>query len=76
MIFPRLRDLRKDNDLTQAEMGKYLWVSQRTYSLYETGKREVPLAVFIKLADLYGVSVDYLMGLSDDPTPYPPCKKE
>lgn len=76
MIFPRLRDLRKDNDLTQAEVGKYLWVSQRTYSLYETGKREVPLRMLVTLAKFYGVRVDYLADPSDDPTPYPPYKKE
>ena len=65
MIFSRIRDLREDHDLTQAEMAELLGVKQTTYSKYELGKINVPAEMFMKLADLYGVSVDYLMGRTD-----------
>ena len=56
----RLRELREDNDLTQAEIAKILNISQRAYSHYEIGSREIPLELLIKLADYYNVSLDYI----------------
>lgn len=56
----RLRELREDNDLTQAEIAKILNISQRAYSHYEIGSREIPLELLIKLADYYSVSLDYI----------------
>ena len=70
MIFPNIRNLREDNDKKQIELANYLNVKQTTYSKYELGKINVPIEIFIKLADYYDVSVDYLLGLTDDPTPY------
>ena len=63
--FGRVRDLREDADLTQAQVGERLGLSQRTYAYYESGQRMVPLEVLCALGDLYGVSVDYLLGRTD-----------
>lgn len=62
MIFPNIRNLREDNDLKQEELAAYLNVKQTTYSKYELGKINIPIEVFMKLADYYHVSVDYLLG--------------
>ncbi len=62
MIFENIRNLREDNDIKQVEIAKYLNVKQTTYSKYELGKINIPIEVFIKLADFYDVSVDYLLG--------------
>lgn len=62
MIYENIRNLREDNDKTQKELADYLNVKQTTYSKYELGKINIPVEVFIKLADYYGVSVDYLLG--------------
>ncbi len=70
MMFKRLRDLREDRDLTQAQMADFLKIHQTTYSDYEIGKLNVPIDVFIKLARFYHTSIDYLAELTDDPTPY------
>lgn len=63
--YPRIRDLREDADLTQAQVGERLGLSQRTYAYYESGQRMVPPEVLCALGDLYGVSVDYLLGRTD-----------
>ncbi len=70
-MYPRIRDLREDADLKQRDLAEYLQCSQVSYSYYELGKREVPTAVWMALARFYGVSVDYLMGLTDERKPYP-----
>lgn len=62
MIFPNIRNLREDNDKKHIELANYLNVKQTTYSKYELGKINVPIEIFIKLADYYDVSVDYLLG--------------
>lgn len=64
--YPRIRNLREDKDLTQSEMGKILSCSQRVYSNYERGDIDVPTTILIKLADFHDVSVDYLLGRSDN----------
>lgn len=61
--YPRLKDLREDNDYTQTQIAKILFITQQQYSLYEKGTREIPVSMLIKLAELYQVSVDYLLGL-------------
>lgn len=70
MFIKRLKDLREDNDLTQSELGKILNISQRTYSHYENGTREIPIEVLIKLAHYYNTSVDYLLCETDVKKPY------
>ena len=62
LIFPNIRNLREDNDKTQQEIADYLHVKQTTYSKYELGKINIPIEVFIQLADYYHVSVDFLLG--------------
>lgn len=64
MVFENIRNLREDNDKTQPEIADYLNIKQTTYSKYELGKINIPIEVFIKLADYYGVSLDYLVGRS------------
>ena len=67
----RLRDLREDKDLKQADIAKLLTVHQTTYSDYELNKLNIPVSVLHTLADFYGVSVDYLLGRTSIKEPYP-----
>ena len=67
----RLRDLREDNDMSQAQMAALLNCSQQTYSRYESHTTEIPLESLIFLAEYYGTSVDYLLGVTDVKKPYP-----
>lgn len=67
----RIRDLREDRDMTQAQVAEYLHCDQSLYSKYERGERTLPLEYAIKLAHFYDTSVDYLIGLTDRKTPYP-----
>lgn len=71
-MYPRLCDLREDHDLTQKELSKAINVTQRSYSYYERGDHMIPPEVLCRLADFYGTSVDYILGRTDDPRPYPP----
>ena len=70
----RIRDLREDNDLKQRQIAELLACDQSLYSKYERGERVLPLDAAEKLADYYGVSVDYLLGRTDVKTPYPKKK--
>ena len=65
MYFPRIRDVREDSDKTQKDIADLLYISQQQYSLYERGEREMPLSYLYALAKFYGVSADYLLGLTD-----------
>lgn len=67
----RIRDLREDADLTQQKIAKYLLCDQSLYSKYERGERVLPLEYAVKLAQFYGTSVDYIVGLTNVRTPYP-----
>ena len=64
-MYRHIRDLREDNDITQSAIAKYLNCSQQVYSNYELGQRDIPTDVLIRLADYYGVSTDYLLGLTE-----------
>ena len=66
-----IRDLREDNDLTQAEIASLLNVSQATYSRYETETLDIPHSSLEILADYYHTSVDYLLGRTNVLIPYP-----
>ena len=68
MHYIRLRELRKKNNLTQKQMAAKLSMSQTGYSKYETGENDIPTSVLIKFSKIYDVSVDYILGLSNDPT--------
>ena len=67
----RLRDLREDKDLKQKDIAELLKVHQTTYSDYELGRLNIPIAALHMLADYYGVSVDYLLGSTNSKQPYP-----
>ena len=67
MVYKRIRDLREDKDLTQKDMAKELNCSQQVYSNYELGQRDIPTDILIKLSRFYNVSVDYILGLSENP---------
>lgn len=69
--YDRIRNLREDADLTQAELGEQINVPQRTYAYYENGERMIPPQVLVALALFHHVSVDYLLELTDKKTPYP-----
>ena len=71
MKYERIRNLRIDRGLTQKQVAEYLNIKQNTYSQYEIGVLNYPIEAVGKLADLYGVSVDYLLGLTDQKAPYP-----
>lgn len=62
-----VRDLREDRDLSQREVSKILNCSQQVYSNYELGQRDIPTAILIKLSKYYNVSVDFILGLTDNP---------
>ena len=66
-MYQRIRDLREDRDLKQRQLADYLNCSQQVYSNYELGQRDIPTDVLIRLSDFYGVSVDYLLGLTKNP---------
>lgn len=66
-FYPRIRDLREDKDLTQTQMGKILSCSQRVYSNYERGDIDIPTSTLSKIADFHDVSVDYLLGRTNNP---------
>ena len=61
MVYRRLKDLREDHDLTQADLAGILNISQRGYSHYETGNNDIPTEILIKLANYYNVSIDYIL---------------
>ena len=68
MLFPyvkRLRDLREDHDKTQQDIANILQTSQTMYARYERGANELPIRHLIKLHELYNVSADYILGISN-----------
>ncbi len=65
-MYRRIRELREDHDLTQVQVARYLSCSQQVYSNYELGQRDIPTDVLIRLSSLYRVSVDYILGISDN----------
>ena len=66
-MYPNIRSLREDRDITQKQIAKYLHCSQQVYSNYELGQRDIPTDILIKLSNYYHVSTDYLLGLTDNP---------
>ena len=61
----KLKELREETNVSQQEIAKHLNVKQNTYSQYETGKRQLPIDVLIKLAKFYKVTTDYILELED-----------
>ena len=64
-MYPRIRNLREDKDLTQREMGEILSCSQRVYSNYERGELDIPIEILIKLAKFHNTTTDYILGLTN-----------
>ena len=73
--YERIRNIRIDRGLTQEDIAKLLNVKQNTYCQYETGVLNYPLDLVVKLAEYYNVSMDYLVGLTDEQKPYPRKRK-
>ena len=67
----RLKDIREDRDMTQRQLAELLHIRQNTYSQYENGQRGLPIEALIALANIFQTSTDYILGLTDDPKPYP-----
>lgn len=61
----RIKDLREDHDLTQAQIAEAIGITQRKYSYLETGTQQLTDEILVKLAKFYGVTVDYILKLSD-----------
>ena len=70
MKFKRLKDLREDHDKYQKDIAELLGISQQYYSEYENGNRSIPIFHLMKLAKFYNVSIDYIVGLTDNIKPY------
>lgn len=75
MKFQRLQDLRIDHDLRQQDVADILCCQRNVYRRYECGEREIPVWALMKLSEYYHVSVDYLLGITDNKLPYSPRKK-
>ena len=73
-MYRRIRDLREDNDMTQADVAKALHCSQQAYSNYELGQRDIPSDVLIALAELHKTNVDYILGITEVKTYYKKLK--
>ena len=67
----RLKDLREDHDYTQQQIADAIGITQRKYSYIETGVQQLTAEVLVSLARFYAVSVDYLLGETDEPCRYP-----
>ena len=69
-MYERVRNLREDKDWTQTLVAEHLNCSQRIYSNYERGEVDLPTDILIKLSYLHNTSIDYLLGITDNPEPY------
>lgn len=69
-MYRRVRELREDRDIPQREIARRLNMSQTGYSKYETGENDIPTAVLIKLSIIYDVSIDYILGMTDEKNRY------
>lgn len=69
-MYPRIRSLREDLNITQKGMAKMLGMSQTGYSKYETGANDIPTSILIQLADIHNVSIDYILGQTNVKTRY------
>lgn len=74
MKFERIKNLREDSDLLQKDVAKMLGISQQYYSEYEQGNKTMPVSQLMELAEYYDVSLDYLVGLTDEKEPYTKSK--
>ena len=73
-MYPRIRSLREDKDLTQQQVAEFLNMSRTGYNQYETGKNDIPTRILIDLSKFYNTSIDYLLGVTDELKSYPKNK--
>ena len=66
-FYPRIRELREDRDMTQENLAQQLGMKRPQYFRYEQGYRDVPTDVLIRLSEIFGVSTDYILGLTNNP---------
>lgn len=71
IMYKRLKDLREDNDKSQAEIGALLKTTQQQYYKYEKGIQELPTRHLKTLAEYYNTSADYILGITNEQKPYP-----
>ena len=71
ILAKRLRKCREISGLTQIKVAIYCDITEKAYQNYELGVHEPRLSIIVRMAEFYKVSIDYLVGLTDDPTPYP-----
>ena len=71
MKYPRIRNLREDNDLTQQQIADMLYINRRTYAAYENGINSMTPETLCKIADIFNTSVDWLLGRTVEFAPYP-----
>lgn len=64
--YRRIRDLREDHDLSQQQVADHLGIKQPQYYLYESGKRDIPTDLLIRLAALYNTTTDYILGITEE----------
>ena len=69
-LYRRIRDLRVDHDLRQVDVAEFLGCHEGVYRRYENGLREIPIWALVKLAKWYDVSIDYILGISDNKRKY------
>lgn len=72
--YPRIRELREDYDMTQQALAERVFLKRQQYARYEQGQNALPTDILVQLAQIFGVSADYILGLTDERTPYPKSK--
>lgn len=76
MYKERLKELREEQNLNQTQLGKTLGMTQRAYSHYERGDRQIPIETWCRLAEYFNTSIDYLVGRTNEKHPYPKPENE
>ena len=71
ILAKRLRECREKTGFTQIKVATYCDITEKAYQNYESGAHEPKISILMRIARFYGVSIDYLVGLTDDPTPHP-----
>ena len=74
VVYHRIREFRERKGLTQKQLAHLLGITEQAYSDYERGTCEISASMFALLAGFYDTSIDYLVGLTDEKTPYPKAK--
>ena len=71
----RLRECREKTGLPQIRVAVYCDITEKSYQSYELGVHEPRVSILMRIAEFYGVSIDYLVSMTDDPKPYPKPQK-